>query len=128
MANNSRELNKQEPRFERRRYQRIAANFVVSYIEVPGPSKADISQTKNISEGGVLFTADRKFQKGAILNLKLRLPDAFDIISLNVEVMDSKEIGKGFLYDTRAKFVNLKDEIRTAIKRVVEYGLQKPKT
>jgi len=123
-------MDKPGARFERRQFPRIDGTFVVSYGEaLDDRQKIDITQTRNISEGGLLFTTDRKFQSGIVLKLKLRLPGYPDYITLKVEVVESKEIaGKGFLYDTRVKFISIKDEIKDVIRKIVDTKMGGPKT
>ena len=110
--------------FERRRFVRIDGTFVLSYrqagIEDP---KSDITQTRNISVGGLLFMTDKLFPLGAILVLKLRLPDREDHIDIKVKVVGSRQIRKNVLYETRAKFVDIKEEDRDAVRKIVGYNL-----
>lgn len=112
--------------FERRRFVRVSGNFVVSYTDVTTQeTKSDITQTKNISLGGILFTTDREFPLGTILKIKLRLPDSREYINLKVKVVGSKERMKDVLYETRVKFIGIKDEDKDCIRRIVEYQLKK---
>ncbi|MBU3911063.1 MAG: PilZ domain-containing protein [Candidatus Omnitrophica bacterium] len=111
--------------FERRRFVRIAANFMVSYSDITtAEAKNDLTQTKNISMGGILFTTDRKFQPDTILKVKIRLPDSSDYLHAKVKVIDSRQRIRGVLYDTSVQFIGIKDEDKDAIKRVVEYNTQ----
>ena len=52
------------------------------------------------------------------------MPVSSDYMNVKVKVVDSKEIAKDLLYDTRAKFISLKEEDRDAIRKLVEYHLQ----
>ncbi|MBU1062532.1 MAG: PilZ domain-containing protein [Candidatus Omnitrophica bacterium] len=108
--------------FERRRFVRIPGSFVVFYRDITNEvSKADVTQTKNISLGGLLFSTDRQFEAGRILELKIKLPTSPDYIVVNVRVVDSKQIVKNLLSDTRVKFISLKEEDRDAIRKLVEH-------
>jgi len=114
--------------FERRKFVRIDGTFVVSYSDVRTPNpKTDITQTKNISTGGILFTTDRLFAPGTILRLRLRLPDSADYINIKVQVVGSNPLQKGrsLLHETRVKFTGMREEDREAIKRIVELNLEK---
>lgn len=114
--------------FERRKFIRVNGTFVVSYSDVTSQQpKRDISQTKNISLGGLLFTTDREFNPGSVLSVKLRLPESLEYLSLKVQVVDSKPKVKGVVYDTRVKFMGLTDKEKKAIKNIVEHSLQKEK-
>ncbi len=106
---------------ERRRYVRINASFVLSYIDVtPELSKNDITQTRNISLGGILITTDKQIAVGTVLKLKLKIPAAPTDVEVKVEVVDSKEKVKDLLYETRGRFLALKDEDKNYIDKVVE--------
>ncbi|MFH1782679.1 MAG: PilZ domain-containing protein [Candidatus Omnitrophota bacterium] len=108
---------------ERRQFLRVDRSFVVSYtvVEVKSP-KADITQTRNISEGGILFTTDKELAQGAMLDIKLKVPQAADYIDIKGEVVDSKKRGSGMLCDTRVKFIEIKDKDLHFIKEVIEHG------
>ena len=111
--------------FEKRRYVRIKGNFVVSYKDITTQeAKSDISQTKDISAGGLLFTSQEKFSPGTILKLKLRLPDRPDYINVKVEVVASRQLVKNVMYDTRAKFVKIDDEHKDHIRKIVDGNLK----
>lgn len=121
-------LNRDNIIFERREFVRIDGTFVVSYCDIKSSDrKYDLSQTKNISLSGILFTTDRQFQPGAILRVGLRLPNSADYLYAKVKVIDSKERIKGVMYDTRAKFIGIRDEDKDAIKRIVEYNIRQEK-
>ncbi len=114
--------------FERRQFIRISGNFVVSYIDVTTKeAKSDITQTRNISAGGILFTTDKKFPAGAMLRVKLKLPDTPDYIDIKVRVVGSHQLVKGILYDTRVKFIRIREEDRAFIRKMVDYSLRKEK-
>lgn len=118
-------IDKPERFFERRRFVRVNGTFVVSYNQIEPEPKADISQTKNISEGGILFTADKFFKTGSVLQIKIRLPDASDYSTIKVQVVDSVQLVKDFMYDTRAKFLDIRPEERALIRKIV--ALEKEK-
>ena len=112
--------------FERRKFIRVGGTFVVSYTDITTQEqKTDVTQTKNISVGGILFTAGREFSADTVLRLKLRLPDVPDYINVKVKVMGSKQRIKGLMYDTRVKFIGIREEDRDAIRRIVEHHLKK---
>lgn len=118
------ETGKSDVRFERRRFPRIDAKYVISYKELFDVNvKFDLSQTKNIGEGGILFTSDKIYQKGAILELKIRFPDFSDFVTLKGKVVDSKSIGKGIMTDTRVSFIDTEEKVKEAIKKIVEANL-----
>ncbi|NQT75920.1 MAG: PilZ domain-containing protein [Candidatus Omnitrophica bacterium] len=128
MPDKPEKLNPESYVFERREFIRISGNFVVSYSDVTTrEAKSDITQTKNISAGGIFLTTDRKFPVGTVLRVKLRLPDTPDYIDIKVKVMGSHQRVKGVLYDTRVKFIRIRDEDRVFIRKMVDYSLRKGK-
>jgi hypothetical protein len=123
MAEESKPVNDNNIIFERRKFVRIDGTFVISYSDVTGQEpKIDLSQTKNISVGGILFTTGKQYDPGATLKIKLRLPDAPDYLSAKVRVISCKEKLKGILYDTRVKFTGIREEDKDAINKIIEYN------
>ncbi|MEE8317401.1 MAG: PilZ domain-containing protein [Candidatus Omnitrophota bacterium] len=126
MPNKPESENQDEVLFERRRFTRIDGTFVVSYTDITTQErKSDISQTKDISLGGILFTTDKVFPSGTILKLKIRLPDAPDYINMKVRVVESRQRVKGLFCETRAKFISIKEENKAYISKVIEVSLKK---
>ena len=78
------------PGAERRRHPRIAGRFIVSYRILDEADNVDISQTKNLSLGGMLLTTNRQFQVGTKLALEIRLPFDPDPIVLIARVIESR--------------------------------------
>lgn len=112
--------------FERRKYVRINKTFVISYTDMSdAQAKSDVSQTKNISIGGVLFTTDRDFPPDTILKVKLKLPDLSNYVEVKVKVIDSLQRIKDISYETRVKFIDLKEEEKNAIRQIVDHHLKK---
>ena len=92
---------------ERRRYPRLKANFVISYRIKHIPKDYDLSQTKNVSQGGLLLTTNKKFTPGTQLALTIKFPFVPQKIDVLGTVIDSTEIVKNIIYETRLFFVNL---------------------
>lgn len=107
--------------FERRKFVRIDKTYIISYRNASAKElRNDVTQTKNISAGGLLFTTDRQFSPETVLIVKLRLPGASDCIETELKVVDSKQRTNTTFYETRGKFIGIKEEDRNAIKRLVE--------
>src|SRR3989338_598177 len=110
---------------DRRKSPRISARFIVSYRIMDEVDNVDISQTKNMSMGGMLITTNKKFDSGTNLALEIRLPfDPHPIIMVG-KVIDSREITKGLIYDTRLEFLAVDEKHRKLIGQTVEYYLNK---
>ena len=89
---------------ERRKFPRLSANFVVSYKIKKILDDYDFSQTKNIGQGGVLLTTNRKFETGTQLALLVKFPFLPQRLEILGTVVDSKEISKDLIYETRLAF------------------------
>ena len=103
---------------ERRKYPRVDATFVVSYRPKEIPEGYDLVQTKNVSQGGMLITTNRYFEKGTQLELTIRFPFVSQKIVTTAEVVDCKEVAKNLLYETRLKLLDLDVSI---FKKIGEY-------
>ncbi|MBU2102022.1 MAG: PilZ domain-containing protein [Candidatus Omnitrophota bacterium] len=95
---------------ERRKFPRFSANFVVSYRVKEVPDGYDLSQTKNVSQGGILLTTNRKFEKGTLLAMSIRFPFVAKRIEVTGEVVDSREVVRDLIYETRINFRDLDTE------------------
>jgi len=110
---------------ERRRHARVSGRFIVSYRILENADSTDISQTKNISLGGMLLTTNRDFDKGTKLALEIRLPFDPHPIMLIAKVLESKEITKNLIYDTRLMFLAVDDRHRKVINETVNYYMKR---
>lgn len=112
---------------EKRKYPRAAGRFVVSYRVFEEANNVDISQTKNLSLGGMLLTTNRSFDPGTNLALEIRLPFDSHPILLMGRVVESREISKDMIYDTRIQFSAIDDNHRRVIGGTVDYHLKNAK-
>jgi len=111
---------------ERRKHLRISnAHFVVSYHIFQESDNIDVSQTKNLSLGGMLLTTNREFQPDTNLALEIRLPFDPNPIILVGKVLESRQIIKDLLYDTRLEFLSVDENHRKLIAKTVEHYLKK---
>lgn len=110
---------------ERRKAPRISARFIVSYRILEEVNKVDITQTKNLGLGGMLLTTNRPFEPGTNLALEIRLPFDPNPIMLIGKVVDSQEITKDLIYDTRISFLAIDESHRKVISQTVDYYIKK---
>ena len=110
---------------ERRRYPRVNGRFIVSYRIFEEIDNVDISQTKNISQGGMLLTTNRQFQAGTNLAIEIRLPFDPHPIMLIAKVIESLEVTKNLIYDTRLMFLAVDERHKKSIHETVSYYLKK---
>jgi c-di-GMP-binding flagellar brake protein YcgR len=110
---------------ERRKHPRAEYRFVVSYRVLEEEGHVDISQTKNLSLGGMWLTTNRKFGIGAKLSLEMRLPFDPDPIKLVAAVVESKEVVENLIYDTHLSFLSIDEKHKKIIGKTVERYLGK---
>ena len=110
---------------EKRRHPRVNGRFIVSYRVIPDNTNTDISQTKNLSLGGMLLTTNCQFPKGTNLALEIRLPFDPNSIMIIANVLESTEISKGIIYDTRLIFLAVDEKQRKIIDETVGYYIKK---
>jgi hypothetical protein len=112
---------------ERRRNPRAMGHFVVSYRLMDEMSNQDVTQTKNISLGGLLLTTNRKFDPGLKLAVEIKLPFDPNPIMLIGKVIDSRQVMKDLIYDTRLEFLAVDEKHRDIILKTVDYYFKKEK-
>lgn len=110
---------------ERRKHPRINGRFIVSYRILEEIDNVDISQTRNLSTGGMLLTTNRQFEPGTNLALEIRLPFDPNPIMIIGRVLESREITKNLIYDTRLMFLAVDERHRKIINETVGYYLKK---
>jgi len=110
---------------ERRKNARITARFIVSYRIIDESDNVDVTQTKNISLGGMLLTTNRQFNSGTNLAIEIRLPFDPNPIMLIARVIESREIIKDLIYDTRLQFSAVDENHSKVISKTVNYYLKR---
>jgi hypothetical protein len=110
---------------EKRKHPRIEGRFVVSYRILEENDNVDITQTKNLSLGGMLLTTNRCFNPGTHLAIEIRLPFDPNPIMLIANVLESCEITKNLIYDTRLAFLYVDERHKKVINETVNYYLKK---
>lgn len=118
-------MSKEYTGLEKRRFPRANGRFIVSYRVIPNNSKTDISQTKNLSLGGMLLTTNCQFSAGTNLALEIRLPFDPDPIMIIAKILESKEITKGVIYDTRLAFLAIDEKHCKVIGETISYYIKK---
>ena len=110
---------------ERRGHPRISGRFIVSYRILEENEKVDISQTKNISLGGMLITTNTAFEPGTNLVLEIWLPFDPHPITIVGRVVTSNEITRNLIYDTRLEFLAVDEKHAKIIGETVDYYAKK---
>ena len=109
---------------ERRRHARITGRFIVSY-RILDEDNTDVTQSKNLSLGGMLLTTNRSFAANTHLAVEIRLPFERNPIMIIGRVVDSHEITKDLIYDTRLEFLAVDENHRECLNHTVAYYIKK---
>ena len=110
---------------ERRKHPRISGRFIVSYRILDEIDNVDITQTKNVSLGGMLLTTNRPFDPGTKLALEIRLPFDPNPIIITGRVIDSYEVTRDLIYDTRIEFLSVDERHKNIINQTIGYYLKR---
>ena len=88
----------------------------------------DVTQTKDIGLGGMYLTTNRQFNPGTRLAVEIRLPfDPYPII-LTARVVESYEVSKDLIYDTRLQFLSVDERHKNVINKTVDFYIEKEET
>ena len=109
---------------DKRKYTRVNSRFIVSYRLSDQQEIREVSQTKDISAGGLALTTDIQFNPDTKLALKIRIPTEPNPIDIIGRVIDSTQLGKG-VYNTRIEFVSIDDKYRNSITNIITHQLNK---
>ena len=116
-----------DPRkMEKRRAQRANVRFVVAYDaqrEESGNVR-DVSQTKNLSSGGMLLTTSKEFDSNTRFLLKVRLPTRPEPLEIDAQVLESHQ-STPQVFDTRVQFIRVEQQDRQILSDTVSYFLRK---
>ena len=106
----------------RRQYQRIHKNFILTYFEKDDPTKKyEITQLKNISLGGICFITSKAFAPSTLIGIELKTPYLSDTTYLEGLVLESHEKIKGILYETRLKFNPLNAQAEFLLAKLIDF-------
>ena len=110
---------------ERRKFPRIGGKFLVSYWIADKDDLIDITQTKNVSLGGLLLTTDKAYKVGTNLLIEIRLPVDPHPIKIMGKVLESKELMKNLIYDTRLEFISIDEKHKDMVAKTISHILKK---
>jgi hypothetical protein len=116
-----------ETEIDKRRSYRADVRFMVAYARMQENTLVDrdISQTKNISEGGMAFTTSQPFKPETNLTLNIKLPVTEQPVQITGTVIESKEVSPHYIYFTRVTFSGIDEQKLRAIQQTVAYYARK---
>lgn len=83
-----------------------------------------LTVTKNISAGGILFFSEEPLAAGSILELKIELPDNEEPIQCLARIIRAEETEKENIYNLAACFLDITGAERARLDRFVEVSLK----
>ncbi len=110
---------------ERRQFKRFEKNFILKYFELErSKEKHEITQLKNISQGGLCFIHSHKLEINIRLGIELKTPYISTNTYLEGIVLDTQEKIPGILYESRLRFEHLDSHAELILKELIEYFLK----
>ena len=93
---------------ERRKYIRLEYPFLVKYKPHVGPvPENDLSMTKNISAGGILFEVKERLNISEVLDLVIDVPSSDKLIEATGKVLRIGKLDSKGRYDVGVKFIDI---------------------
>ncbi|MBI3602543.1 MAG: Flp pilus assembly complex ATPase component TadA [Candidatus Omnitrophica bacterium] len=113
---------------EPRAYNRLDKKVNISFKTFKSPdillkrgfTPEQLSVTKNISAGGLLFVSSEPLTVGSILEMKMELPDSNEFIECLIKVLRIQEIEEGRNYDVAGHFLDITSAHRTRFNKYIE--------
>ena len=107
---------------ERRQHKRVDKNFILKYFDLTNPNeKHEVTQLKNISQGGICFITSFMIPVNTKLGIELKTPYISTTTYLQGIVLESHDKVSGILYETRLRFENLDNQSNLILKELMEY-------
>lgn len=121
MKNNSSHHDKNN----RRKFQRINKQFILTYFHIQDPeNQYEITQLKNISEGGMCFVASRPSELNTQIGIKLKTPYLSDTTYFEGTVLGSHEKISNLVYEIRTEFSPLNESAKFLINKLKDVFLK----
>jgi Tfp pilus assembly protein PilZ len=109
---------------QNRQHPRVKSRFIVSYRLTEKDEIIDLSQINNLSQGGIAFNTNIKFDTGTELILNLRIPLAPEPVKIIGRVVGSSEVGNNH-YNTRIQFLTIDEKYRKSLIDTINHQLKK---
>lgn len=119
-------LNSMRIKPNHRKFVRLSGHNPLKYKVVNGES-VELSFTRNISGGGVLFYCKEDLSEGSIIELNLNLPGYPRPIDAVAKVIRSRRLKKVEGFDIAAEFIKVDEDARSFIDNKVNAETKKGK-
>lgn len=111
---------KEKPTEERRKSPRANTNVVIRYHILEEQDNFDLSQTKNLGQGGISLTTNRYFKPGTHLAMTVFFPFLDRELEIIGDVVNARVIVEGRIYETHVSFQNLDEQVQKQLALYVE--------
>ncbi len=89
---------------EKRQSRRLDVTYQISYKVKNSTAPFNMSRTKNISRGGMRLTVNKLYFRGTPVSCVIRGPFSMEGVEVEGEILESRELVKGSLYEVRIRF------------------------
>lgn len=108
-------------------HRRLRSFCLIKYNLVNNPAhKKTVTNARDISAGGVLFTSDANFPKGSMLEMDIYLPPLKNFFTAMANIVDTTKIKGTKQYWARARFTAIDPEDKKRIQAYVEHISKDP--
>ena len=111
---------KEKTKQDRRKSPRANTNVVIRYHILEEQDNFDLSQTKNLGQGGILLTTNRYFNPGTHLAMTVFFPFLHKELEIIGEVVDSRVVVEGLIYETHVRFQDLDEQVQKQLALYVD--------
>lgn len=95
---------------EKRKFLRVRSCCTVKVLRCLGQFDESLTRSKNISQGGLLFSYEDSLGINEVIFLEIRLPEIGQVVRSYARVVREKRIGVGYFYDVGVQFIQFEDE------------------
>lgn len=95
---------------EKRKFVRIKSCCTVKVLRCLGQFDESLTQSKNLSQGGLLFTYEGALGLNEVIFLEVRLPEIGKVVKTYARVVRENRIGEGYFYDVGVQFIQFEKE------------------
>ncbi|MDP8266740.1 MAG: PilZ domain-containing protein [Candidatus Aceula meridiana] len=104
---------------ERRKHLRVSKHFIVTYYDANiADAQHNVSQLKDISQGGVCFSSCAGFPKNSLLQILIKTPYLAETLSIKGIVVDCAEKIPEVIYEIHVQLEGLTPETELILKKI----------
>ncbi|UCC95610.1 MAG: PilZ domain-containing protein [Candidatus Omnitrophota bacterium] len=105
---------------DRRKYPRLPTTYIVRYKPRYSKTNYEVTQTKNISLGGIFLLTPKMLKQGQQLEMHIQFPFARKKIMVLARVISCEKLARGEIYETRLKFIEMSEETKQKLAEIIQ--------